>query len=424
MQARYKREKLEGLKLERFENEILSDLHLIKNQEKPTDEAETDYLPPSSRSAKSLPWLVDEEGKILDYTKPLKLFNGVKIISCFLESRSKMDPNLISNAKLTEILEFFNTNNTVSVLELYNHVSKIYKEDESSFSKQLTSETDKFSDNLLTVESNTTKPFYPYGEITFNQLCFAQKENIPDINWGFVYNLTKLTVHGLPVAVNVIGYSIMIITYMKYVHNRPIDKGLSPKQMENTKIMRNRQLGLFCLIGAPITMFLLISSSIPLKNMFTLTIGEDSQAAKNNYTTVNSIIFLSYLNNKIPSWLKISFKILFVTIIVLKIFGFSFGSVFLYVLSINVYYIKVAYYTIFSLRICYNLLNLYLLHKFSNKNIKISEVLPEYLIKRLKEIEIMSKTKPGIAEFKSTCYLDINIYLILMSITIIITYLF
>ena len=184
--------------------------------------------------------------------------------------------------------------------------------------------------------------------------------------------------------------------------------------------------------GAPIFMILTrsISTSTPFKDMFTLTIGGGSQAARDyqavtdSSNTVNSIIFLSSLNKKIPNWLKISFKILFVTLIVLKLFGFSFGSAFLYVLSINVYYIKVAFCIIYFLRICYNLLNLYLLHKFSNKNIKISKVLPEYLIQRLKEIEIMSKTKPGIAAFKSNCYLDISIYLILLSITIIITYLF
>jgi hypothetical protein len=37
---------------------------------------------------------------------------------------------------------------------------------------------------------------------------------------------------------------------------------------------------------------------------------------------------------------------------------------------------------------------------------------------------MMSKTKPGRKEFKTGCYLDINVYLILMGITIIVAYLF
>lgn len=88
------------------------------------------------------------------------------------------------------------------------------------------------------------------------------------------------------------------------------------------------------------------------------------------------------------------------------------------------YYIKVAYYIIFSLIICYHLISLYLLHKFSNKKIQILEVLPEFLIKWLKEIEIMSTTKANIKEFKTISYMEITIYLTLMIITIIITNLF
>jgi hypothetical protein len=93
-------------------------------------------------------------------------------------------------------------------------------------------------------------------------------------------------------------------------------------------------------------------------------------------------------------------------------------------LSIKAYYIRVAYFTIFSLIICYDLLNIYLLHKFSNQSIKILEIWPEFLIKWLKDIETMSKTKPGRKAFKTSFYIDISVYLILMCIGIIIIYLF
>jgi hypothetical protein len=194
-----------------------------------------------------------------------------------------------------------------------------------------------------------------------------------------VYEKTKLTVHGAPVVANAVGYGLLIKNYMKYVHNRPWDVGINAPKIEAQKLIRNRHLGLFCILGAPITMLILRSTAIPIKEMFnitSITVGGDSQVANNNSNSINSILFLSYLNKKIPSWLKIFFKFLFVTILVLKLLGFSFLSVF----SINIYYIKVAYYIIFSLIICYHLLNLYLLHKFSNKKIKILEVLPEFVI--------------------------------------------
>lgn len=192
-----------------------------------------------------------------------------------------------------------------------------------------------------------------------------------------MYEKTKLTVHGAPVVANLVGYGLIIKSYMKYVHNRPMDVGITSQAFETQKILRNRQLGLFCIIGAPLAMLLLRSTAIPIKDMFTLTIGGESQVANSNSNSINSIIFLSYLNKKIPNWLKIFFKILFVTILVLKLLGFSFLSVF----SINIYYIKVAYYIICSLIIFYHLLCLYLLHKIVNKNLKILEVLPEFVKK-------------------------------------------
>jgi hypothetical protein len=189
-----------------------------------------------------------------------------------------------------------------------------------------------------------------------------------------VYENTKLAVHTVPAVVSVVSYGLVLKTYINHVHNRPFDRGLSKSELNIQRKSRQNQLAFFCVLGAPLVMSLLRISAVSFKDMFDLTIGGDSQAANNNSNTVNSIIFLSYLNKKIPSWLKISFKIFFVTIIVLKLFGFSLGSAFLSVLSINVFYIKVAYYTIFSLRICYNLLNIYLLHKFSKKSIKILDV--------------------------------------------------
>jgi len=43
------------------------------------------------------------------------------------------------------------------------------------------------------------------------------------------------------------------------------------------------------------------SAYIPLKDMFTLTVGEGSQEAQNNPKFINSILFLSNLNKKIPN---------------------------------------------------------------------------------------------------------------------------
>jgi hypothetical protein len=151
---------------------------------------------------------------------------------------------------------------------------------------------------LLTEESNASKPFGQYGEVTLNKIGVALKEKLKDINWELVYNNTKITVHGVPMAVDAIGYGLVLKSYIRYVHNRPMGVGLSPSLLEHKRVIRKRQLALFCLIGAPLTMILLRSSAIPLKDMFSLSIGGESHLEKNNL--INSSLFLSNLIQKSP----------------------------------------------------------------------------------------------------------------------------
>jgi len=47
-----------------------------------------------------------------------------------------------------------------------------------------------------------------------------------------VYDQTRLTIHGLPAAVNAVSYGLVLKTYMKYVHNRPLPTGISLVEME------------------------------------------------------------------------------------------------------------------------------------------------------------------------------------------------
>ena len=96
-----------------------------------------------------------------------------------------------------------------------------------------------------------------------------------------MFDNTRLTLHGAPVVANAVGYGLLLKTYMKYVHNRPLDTGINSQKIEAQKLIRNRQLGLFCIIGAPLTMLLLRSTAIPIKDMFNLTISGPSQVANN-----------------------------------------------------------------------------------------------------------------------------------------------
>ena len=64
----------------------------------------------------------------------------------------------------------------------------------------------------------------------------------------------------------------------------------------------------------------------------------------------------------------------------------------------------------------YQLLNIYLLHKFSKQNVKIPKVLPEFIINWLNEFYIISSSIESIKFFKQTYYIQISLYLLIMII--------
>jgi hypothetical protein len=169
-----------------------------------------------------------------------------------------------------------------------------------------------------------------------------------------------------------ISYSLVLRSFIKYVHNRPMLPNLNPSQIAQNRLLRDKQLSIFAVLGVPLTVMFLKFSAIGLKDVFTLTYGGGSQIDNNNnMINTNSSLFLllSNFNKKIPSWLKIVFKLLFSIILVLKLLGFSIISV--SDIFNNLYNLKILSYIICSLIISYQLLNLYLIHKFSNKKIKI-----------------------------------------------------
>ena len=108
----------------------------------------------------------------------------------------------------------------------------------------------------------------------------------------------------------------------------------------------------------------------------------------------------------------LAFKLLILVLLILKLIGITVFDLFN-----NLYYLKIYSITSCSIVIGYQLLNLYLIHKFSVKKIKYSEVLPDFIIKWLQELEVLSSSKPGINSVKQMCYTQIFIYLFLLVCT-------
>ena len=127
-------------------------------------------------------------------------------------------------------------------------------------------------------------------------------------------------------------------------------------------------------------------------------------------------VLLRFLNSYIPNSLKLIFSLFMLCLVVIKLLGFnSIFDVFL-----NLYYLKFYIYITSSLFILYQILNLYLLHKFTKNTISISPILPVFIIKWLTEFKEISSNENGVQVFKKMCYVQISLYIsIIVFITLI-----
>ena len=118
--------------------------------------------------------------------------------------------------------------------------------------------------------------------------------------------------------------------------------------------------------------------------------------------------YIKYIPENLRVIIKWLFRILLIIFIIFNFLGFE-G---VFNILRNNYYIKLFCYISCSLSICYEILNLHMLHRFINKNINISSVLPAYIIDLLKELENISSDIESINYFKKTCYIHILLYII------------
>jgi hypothetical protein len=254
------------------------------------------------------------------------------------------------------------------------------------------------------------KPLDQFGGITINQAIV----NAYNLKWDTIFNATKFTIHTAPIVVNVVSYGVLLRNYMKYVHNRPYSSGLDKGQLKLERIIRGRNLAIFLIIGTPVVLYLLKSNTSVIENMVDISdSGSGIEVEFNSNTNIvknGFFIFISKINSKIPSWLKLSFKLLILVLVVLKLLGFS---IIFDVLN-NLYLLKKLIYFLCSVVIGYQLLNLYLIHKFSFKKVKYPEVLPDFIINWLKEFKTITSCESGIKRFKQICYIEICIYLFIM----------
>lgn len=108
-----------------------------------------------------------------------------------------------------------------------------------------------------------------------------------------------------------ISYGMLLITYIKHVHNRPYPAGLSDDMKKANRVLRRYWLGLFAILGAPVLgIFIKNTLSPMLKDIISIEVlsGPSSQSSQSNSSVVednssNSGLFLilSKLRDKIPN---------------------------------------------------------------------------------------------------------------------------
>jgi hypothetical protein len=376
-------------------------------------------------------WLTDDNGKIIDFNRKVNLFNGVSLISNFLEKKYGLNKSDISDKKLSEFISIFSNNKDVTILDLFNHVGQLYKQDKNSFCNivaQLTTESDEASLNKENTKAitenflntwNSNRPLGQLGETTLNEVAVGLK----NLKWDVIFDKTQISLNAVPVACNAIGYSLILKSYLKHVYNRPYQSNLSENLLNKEQLLRRRHLALFSLVGAPLILFSIRESGLAFKDMFSINLLESSETqtvtSKSNdgFSTNNSGLFLiiKELKNKLPKWLKLSFSFLFISFILIN----KFGLINILNITFDSYYLKVFILSYSFLVIIYLLLNLYFVYLFSIKKIQISEVLPNFVINWLKDIEVMCSSKEGIQAIKELFYRELLVYIIIIAVVII-----
>nr|WVH38206.1 hypothetical protein [Trametes cingulata] len=337
----------------------------------------------SSETSEVFPWFIDDGGHIIDLKKNLNVFEAVEVIS-HIKKKYDVDTDSTIKIKLDEM-----TKEESNRITAYNLSNTLMVENKQELFKALGS----------------------FGEKSLNEFS----RYILNLKWETILSKGQVTIHAIPSLLNFVSYGVMVRSYMKHVHNRPLPRGLNEKELNTIKKSRNIQLALFSLIGAPIGLVLVKMASF--KDMITFNLSLNSQSEVENNVRNNSLfLFLGNFINKIPFWFKVIFKIILITLLGLKLLGIS-----IFEFYNNIYYLEIYCLVLCIFYILYECVNLYLLHIFSTKSIKkIPDVLPNFFIEWLNSFKVLSSKEVLKNEIKKMCYVHISLYLVIMLFIIII----
>ena len=363
----------------------------------------------------AFPWLVIggvDKDFLINLEEKVTVFKAVEYVSNYLDKRLEVNPDEISNKKLTEILKPFLNNKDVSVRDLFNHIKSIHDKIPDFLNNNVVKEIEWTSKNI-----DVSKPLGEIGDVTLNQLITTVNEmNLKD----FIFVNKRILINTLPTAINLISYGSVMWTYINKVKNRPIPSYINTATLLELHLKRREiQLAIFSVLGAPLIVSVLRHSAIPLKDMVSIELIGGNETNVTNTTRVNNnkgifLILVNKIINYIPYWIKFALILIFILILLIKIIGIE-NFLNTFVLGKTIYFKWFGYFSC-SFVILFNLLNLYLIHKFSQSDIKVSKLFPDFLINWLNDFKIISANEDSIKFFKDMYYRDIIVYLVIIVI--------
>src|ERR1700712_4481983 len=266
-----------------------TDTPIITPNETATSETILEFkdFPVEDDSPSDFSWLY-KDGKPLYFNKHVKGFEAVEYIGHLLEKRFSGDISNLPEAKLTEMLQITKEETPVTVLQLFNHVSKLYNKEDFVLD---------FTKNIVQPEATqlesgvSSKPLGQFGDMSLNELL----NKIKDLNWEVVSGGIKATVHTAPVVLNLISYTLVLRSYTKYIHNQPEPRGLTREQLKMFRANKHHRLLVFSTIWAPLIVLGIRNLSPGIfGNILDVEINPNTSESKPKLEGVNTSSFLLF----------------------------------------------------------------------------------------------------------------------------------
>jgi hypothetical protein len=111
--------------------EKVNDLQLVKYN----DKVDTDELKDLDLSSfkDAFPWFIENDGQLIDFNKPIRLFDIVKLISNYLEKRYNVDKNFLSDVTISKLIEPLKDKGEMTIKDLFYLITTILKSGDGEY---------------------------------------------------------------------------------------------------------------------------------------------------------------------------------------------------------------------------------------------------------------------------------------------------